>query len=194
MSYNKELLTAWDGHINVQRVTQLGLVRYLVKYVSKVEPTFTTRVKESVSEVEKYFTTRLIGAPEVATTLLSFQIAGGKRRVVFLDTNLPGQLNKVLKPKAHIRRLEDESTDVFWDSSVTSTPPGPTALSESRTQNTWRNGRCLLLSPKFPRGVGTGLWWTERREWPLLVTARYCLGGGYSPRLTGTSTTTRCCC
>ena len=32
---------------------------------------------ESVSEVEKYFTTRLIGAPEVATTLLSFQIAGG---------------------------------------------------------------------------------------------------------------------
>ena len=48
VSYNKELLKAWDGHINVQRVTQLGLVRYLVKYVSKVEPTFTTRVKESV--------------------------------------------------------------------------------------------------------------------------------------------------
>ena len=43
-----------------------------------------------MSEVEKYFTTRLIGAPEVATTLLSFQIAGGTRRVVFLDTNLPG--------------------------------------------------------------------------------------------------------
>ena len=58
-------------------MTQLGLVRYLVKYVSKVEPTFTTRVKESVSEVEKYFTTRLIGAPEVATTLLSFQIEKG---------------------------------------------------------------------------------------------------------------------
>ena len=116
VSYNKELLKALDGHINVQRVTQLGLVRYLVKYVSKVEPTFTTRVKESVSEVEKYFTTRLIGAPEVATTLLSFQIAGGTRKVVFLDTNLPGQLNKVLKPMAHIRRLEDESTDVFWDS------------------------------------------------------------------------------
>ena len=27
--YNRELLKAWDGHINVQRVTQLGLVRYL---------------------------------------------------------------------------------------------------------------------------------------------------------------------
>ena len=33
-----------------------------------------------------------------------------------MDTNFPGQLNKVLKPMAHIRRLEDESTDVFWDS------------------------------------------------------------------------------
>ena len=194
MSYNKELLTAWDGHINVQRVTQLGLVRYLVKYVSKVEPTFTTRVKESVSEVEKYFTTRLIGAPEVATTLLSFQIAGGTRRVVFLDTNLPGQLNKVLKPMAHIRRLEDESTDVFWDSFCDKYTARPDSLERVTYPESWRNGRCLLLSPKFPRGVGTGLWWTERREWPLLVTARYCPGGGSSPRLTGTSTTTRCCC
>ena len=60
MSYNKELLKAWNGHINVQRVTKLGLVRYLVKYVSKIEPTFTLSVKEMKTEVEKYFTTRLI--------------------------------------------------------------------------------------------------------------------------------------
>ena len=26
--YNGELLKAWNGHINVQSVTQLGLVRY----------------------------------------------------------------------------------------------------------------------------------------------------------------------
>ena len=64
--YNRELLKAWDGHINVQRVTQLGLVRYLVKYVSKIEPTFTLSVKQNKTEVDKYFTTRLIGAPEVA--------------------------------------------------------------------------------------------------------------------------------
>ena len=46
--YNRELLKAWDGHINVQRVTQLGLVRYLVKYVSKIEPTFTLSVKQQL--------------------------------------------------------------------------------------------------------------------------------------------------
>ena len=71
VSYNKELLTACYSHINVQRVTQLGLVRYLVKYVSEVEPTFTTKA----------------------------QTCSGTH-------------------------------------SVTSTLPGPTALSESRTQNT----------------------------------------------------------
>ena len=38
VSYNKELLTAWDGHINVQHVTQLGLVRYLVKWSSPLRP------------------------------------------------------------------------------------------------------------------------------------------------------------
>ncbi len=116
VSYNKDLLEAWNAHINVQRVTKLGLVRYLVKYVSKIEPTFTAKVKEVLSEVEKYFSTRLIGAPEVATTLLSYQIAGGTRHVMFLDTNFPDKQSKVLKPLAHLQRLEAESTDVFWDS------------------------------------------------------------------------------
>ena len=77
-------MKAWDGHINVQRVTQLVLVRYLVEYVAKIEPTFTLSVKQNKTEVDKYFTTRLIGAPEVATTSLSFQIAGGTRQVFFL--------------------------------------------------------------------------------------------------------------
>ena len=59
VSYNKELLKAWNGHI---RVTNLGLVHYLVKYVSKIKP--FARVKEMKTEVEIYFTTRLSGAAE----------------------------------------------------------------------------------------------------------------------------------
>ena len=113
--YNRELLKAWDGHINVQRVTQLGLVRYLVKYVSKIEPTFTLSVKQNKTEVDKYFTTRLIGAPEVATTLLSFQIAGGTRQVSFLDTNFVEKRRK-LKSLEEISELEHGSSNVFCDS------------------------------------------------------------------------------
>lgn len=105
VSYNKELLKAWNGHINVQRVTKLGLVRYLVKYVSKIEPTFTLSVKEMKTEVEKYFTTRLIGAAEVATTLLSYQIAGGTRQVTFLDTNFVNRRRRRLKSINEINNL-----------------------------------------------------------------------------------------
>ena len=68
-------------------MTQLGLVRYLVKYVSKIEPTFQLGVKESQAEVDRYFSTRLIAAPEVVTTLLSYLIAGGTQRIIFLDTS-----------------------------------------------------------------------------------------------------------
>ena len=71
--YNRELLKAWNGHINVQRVTQLGLVRYLVKYVAKIEPTFTLSVK---TEVDKYFTTRLIGTPEQGRSLVVSWLPG----------------------------------------------------------------------------------------------------------------------
>ena len=59
----------------------------MVKHVAKIEPTFTLSVKQNKTKVDKYFTTRLIGAPEVVTTLLSFQIAGSSRQVSFLETN-----------------------------------------------------------------------------------------------------------
>ena len=55
------------------RVTQLGLVRYLVKYVSKIEPTFTLSVKQNKTEVDKYFTNRLIGAPAVISNCWWYQ-------------------------------------------------------------------------------------------------------------------------
>ena len=69
---------------SMYRVTQLGLVRYLVKFVAKIEPTFTLSIKQNKTEVDKYFTTRLTGAPEVATTLLSFQIAGSSWITILL--------------------------------------------------------------------------------------------------------------
>ena len=37
--------------------------------------------------MDRYFSTRLIGAPEVVTTLLSYQIAGGTQRIISLDTS-----------------------------------------------------------------------------------------------------------
>ena len=69
---------------SMYRVIQLGVVRYLFKYVAKIEPTFTLSVKQSKTEVDKYFTTRLIGASEVATTLLSISNCWGYQASFFL--------------------------------------------------------------------------------------------------------------
>ena len=40
VSYVPDLLLARRGHLNVQKVTRTGLERYLVKYMTKIEPTF----------------------------------------------------------------------------------------------------------------------------------------------------------
>jgi len=40
MPYNPALLIAWNAHCNVQYVTDLNIAEYLVKYISKAEPTF----------------------------------------------------------------------------------------------------------------------------------------------------------
>jgi hypothetical protein len=37
-TYNPILLLLWDVHMNIKFVTKNGIVQYLVKYVSKVEP------------------------------------------------------------------------------------------------------------------------------------------------------------
>lgn len=117
--------------------------------MSKIEPTFTTKVKEEVSEVEKYFNTRLIGAPEVATTLLSFHVAGGTRNVIYLDTNFLDRQTKVLKPIAHLRQLENDSTDVFWDSFRDKYCARPDSLEDvTYPDYTWQSGKCLETSPK----------------------------------------------
>ena len=110
--YNPILLLAWRGHINVQRITNTGLERYLVKYVSKIEPSFTVGV-ENESEVSKYLESRLIGAPEAVAMMLSYPMVDSNTSVVFLDTNMPNQRSRPLRPKIEIEELDPDSTDIF---------------------------------------------------------------------------------
>ena len=110
--YNPSLLLAWRGHINVQKITNTGLERYLVKYVSKVEPSFTIDV-ENEYEVSKYLQSRLIGAPEAVAMLLSYPMTKSDTSVLFLDTNMQNERSRPLKRKKELERLEPESTDVF---------------------------------------------------------------------------------
>ena len=110
--YNPYLLLAWDGHINVQKVTNTGFVRYLVKYISKVEPTFGLKI-DGLNDVQKYLETRLISAPEAIAYTLSYPMVYSSDQVLFIDTSIPKERTRVLKPKHQVKDLDSESTEIF---------------------------------------------------------------------------------
>jgi hypothetical protein len=64
--YNAKLLLLWDGHVNVQYVTKRGIEHYLVKYVSKVEPSFFAKLPDKPNEVQKHLLLRIVSSIEAA--------------------------------------------------------------------------------------------------------------------------------
>jgi hypothetical protein len=109
--YNPYLLLAWGGHVNVQKITRSGLERYLVKYISKVEPTFDLQV-EHKNDVVKYLESRIIGTPEAIAVQLSHRIVDSNMQVIFIDTNLHEDRFRILKPANQIDE-EDDGDDIY---------------------------------------------------------------------------------
>ena len=105
--YNPYLLLAWVGHVNIQKITRSGLERYLVKYISKVEPTFGLEV-EYKNDVAKYLEPRIIGAPEAIAVQLSHRIVDSNMQVIFIDTNFHEDRLRILKPANQIDEDDDE--------------------------------------------------------------------------------------
>ena len=62
--HNLEILVLRGAGHNVQRVSGHGFEMYLVKYISKPEPTATIDLPENASVAERYLKTRVIGAIE----------------------------------------------------------------------------------------------------------------------------------
>ena len=117
VSYVPDLLLAWRGHLNVQKVTRTGLERYLVKYMTKIEPTFGLTVSaDQLSESGMYHNTRLIGSPEFIMNLLLYHVVNSTRNVVFLDTNQSGNRRCLLKPLSCLTDLDKSSGDIFMAS------------------------------------------------------------------------------
>ena len=109
--YNPYLLLAWGGHVNVQKITRSGLERYLVNYISKVEPTFGLQVEYN-NDVVKYLESRIIGAPEAVAIQLSHRIVDSNMQVIFIDTNFHEDRFRILKPANQIDE-EDDRDAIF---------------------------------------------------------------------------------
>ncbi|CAF0998397.1 unnamed protein product, partial [Brachionus calyciflorus] len=113
--YNKMLLMLWEGLVNVQYCTKRGLEQYLVKYISKVEPTFGAKeVKKDTNEITKYFDLRIVSSVEAVAFVFGHHFVQSNIKVSFIPTSLPNE--EFLKKKDELMELDEEDKNIFKDS------------------------------------------------------------------------------
>ena len=110
--YNLALLELWDGHINVQRVTKRGLEQYLVKYISKVEPSYFVKHKKS-NTIKDFLELRVVSSLEAAALLCGHHFVQSTFFVKYLNTTINGTNHKFLKTKKELKKLENNDTNIF---------------------------------------------------------------------------------
>ena len=92
---------------------------YLAKYITKTEPSSRFQIDDwhKLNDVQKYFTAYAIGALEVDTILLGFNLSCRSHAIEYLPTDLERR-RFVLKRKDQLPP-NDESTDIHhpykWD-------------------------------------------------------------------------------
>ncbi|RNA26642.1 DNA helicase ATP [Brachionus plicatilis] len=112
--YNASLLLLWGGHVNVQYVTERGIEQYLAKYVSKIEPTFSTVKQTEIStEVRKYFQCRVVSSVEASALVMGHHFVQSNVKVTFIATCFPQDQFKFLRTKKELTRLDPDDDDIF---------------------------------------------------------------------------------
>ncbi len=112
VSYNPTFLITWDGHVNFQIIPTNGLEKYLVKYIAKVEPTLGLRVDFS-SDVQRYYETRLISAPEAIAITLSYSMVNSDSHIEYYDTNMPSKRYRPMKDLRDLQYQDVDDVDIY---------------------------------------------------------------------------------
>ncbi|RNA06979.1 DNA helicase ATP, partial [Brachionus plicatilis] len=116
---NPELLMLWNGHVNLQYCTKRGIEQYLVKYISKVEPSFKGKeMKSESNQVKNYFDLRIVSSVEAAAFVLGHHFVQSNMKVTFIPTSLPGDEFKFLKKREELIEMDPEDQDIFKKSAL----------------------------------------------------------------------------
>ncbi len=86
---NPALLLLWDGHMNIQLVTKQGIEQYLVKYISKVEPSQFVNYK-SQPTVNDFLELRIISALEASSLICGHHSFHSNIQVRYISTSING--------------------------------------------------------------------------------------------------------
>jgi hypothetical protein len=110
--YNPTQLLSWDGHMNIQLVTKKGLEQYLVKYISKVEPSQYVNYKAK-SSIKSFLELRIISALEAAAIICGHHFEQSNMQVKFITTSINGNNFKYLKTKRELEIMNAENINIF---------------------------------------------------------------------------------
>ena len=113
--YHPTLLLFWDGHMNIQYVTKKGIEQYLVKYISKVEPSQYVNYKPN-NTVKQFLELRVISALEAAALICGHHFVQSNIQVKYITTSINGDNFKYLKTKREVANMNAESNNYFKDS------------------------------------------------------------------------------
>lgn len=120
-SYNPYLLGVWRANMDIQYNKGEAAVRYLAKYMAKneTEAVFEIinkgtsgnyKIKNEKSSKE-HFKNRIVGAVEAVYDIMGWHKHQSSRAVVFVQTNLPGDDRRLIKPD--IKEIDPGSNKIF---------------------------------------------------------------------------------
>lgn len=120
-AYNPYLLAVWRSNMDIQYNKGEAAVRYLAKYMAKNETEAMFEIINKGSSgyyqikkeksMNEHFKSRIVGAVEATYDIMGWHKHRSSRSVAFIQTNLPGDDRRLLKPD--IKEIEPGSDKIF---------------------------------------------------------------------------------
>ena len=141
------MLLLWDGHINIQYVTKKGIEQYLVKYISKVEPSQFVNYKKDPL-IKSFLELRIISALEAAALLCGHHFVQSNIQVKYISSSINGDNFKFLKTKNELAKLDEFDDNVFKDNTYDYYIIRPESLENIVYMNYYKKYEIILKGSK----------------------------------------------
>nr|XP_018902432.1 PREDICTED: uncharacterized protein LOC109033998 [Bemisia tabaci] len=134
-NYNYDILSLMRSNMDIQFIMDVySCATYLIGYIAKVNTELSkilrgindeitknkkTATKQRLYEIANTFMNyTTIGAQEAVYLLLGLDMCNSSRATVFINTCKPSNRVRLLKPKAQLKNLPPNSTDIYQEDSI----------------------------------------------------------------------------
>ncbi|RHZ81307.1 hypothetical protein Glove_122g28 [Diversispora epigaea] len=112
--YHASILLIWNVHINIQYITNKEFAKYIVKYITKREPSHIFNIQEN-DTLREHIIARRLGSMELMFLLLGHQICNSSITVKFLTTEPPTLRTCAILP---IYMINETDENPYYDDTI----------------------------------------------------------------------------